>query len=153
MTITTIHPEHFATSTEREVYSRTRKAVTIANTALPRLGDDARNFATTDWDDLAVSTHTRNPSPLTRAAVTAILDTEREDFATNPEGDGNECRTFNQTRKAIRVARVLWEVGVEDARTLTPWQWRTTRILAKVTPLSAITKAAVVAVLDVWAEA
>ena len=150
MTVTTIHPDNFATHTERQTYTLAREATMLANIALPHIGDDARTFTTADWESLADLANTHHPLRLTRAAVTALLDAEREDFSATPNGSAAERRTYNRARKAVQVARILWEVGVDDAHPLTPWQWHTSRAIADVSPLSAETKATTTAIIDVW---
>lgn len=133
-----------------ETYARTRKASGIAD-ALSTVGvTDAREVADTSWALASqVGGHRASrPSEITKAAVTAMLDVEHGRLNLRPSGSGDACKTYYATRKAYRIACILWEVGMEDAREASAMQWREARLIAGVEAPSEFTRTVVEGLLD-----
>lgn len=125
--------------TRNEAANRAVKAARIAEVMFWNTGD-ARTASAVEWIASARFAWVPEPSPATRAAVTALIDVAAGRPSERYHGSGAEVTAYNVTRKAALIAVAFESVGADEEPTDEQWtlgnQIAAAHVGTRVMPLS-----------------
>lgn len=132
-----------------ETRQRTRNAIRLAE-HLTRQGiTDARHATREQWRQARICTKDRATTPMTRHAVTAILDAQHGRTTERPlTMSGLGRRVYYTTRKAALIANTIWAHGFTDTREVDAHDWMHLRKESGATAAGPLTKVAVTEIID-----